>query len=78
MDQNGSPHNIFHLVALQVPDHMPSEILREKLIFVTKLLRFVLSEVSGAKLNDLLDHRDRLGLADNDQRDILSPASGTN
>ena len=56
---------------------MPSEILRQNIILIAKLLGLILAEVPDPKPDNLFDHGDRLRLADNDQPDILSSPSGS-
>ena len=55
---------------------MPADIFREKLVFLSQFLNFVLAEISDAEVVYALDHLPRMSLADSDKRDVGRIASG--
>ena len=54
-------NDIFHLVALQMADHMPLDILRHLLVFIAHLLYFIFTEnADAAALVDALGHHQHM------------------
>ena len=49
-------HDIFHLICLQMADQMPSDIVRQFIIFIHQLLYPVFTEISGTGIIGLLKH----------------------
>ena len=45
MNHDSPADHIFDFIPLQIADHMPSEILRQNIIFVPELLRLIFTEV---------------------------------
>ena len=76
MDHHRLVDDIFHLVSLKVPDHMPAEIFGKNLILISQLLRLVLSEIDDPLRHGFLDHGNRLCLADRNQRHLAAVSSG--
>ena len=71
MNHKNLVHNILHLVALQVSDHMPADVLRHNLILIHELLHLVFPKIAAAARIRLFQHGNRLRLA---HRDQLHPA----
>ena len=71
VDQVNLIYNIFYLIALQMADHMPSDIRRHLRDLVHQFLNLVLPEISGSRTVDIHQHIHRFGLADCKQRHFL-------
>ena len=63
--------NIFHLVSLQMTDHMPADILWQRFMLCAELLNIILAEIPVAGCVELFNHLVGLSLADCDQRDVF-------
>ncbi len=81
MDHHRLVDDIFNLVSLKVPDHMPAEVFGKNLIFISQLLRFVFTEIDDSLRHGFLDHGSRLCLADRNQCHLAatpsSPVTGS-
>ena len=70
MDEFRHTRQIFHLVRLQVPDHVPVERLGDLCGLIPHFLDFILAENTAAGSHGFADIRYGLGLTDGDERHL--------
>ena len=75
MDQYCVGQHLFYLVALQVPDHMKTGILRHFRVFFQNLLYLIFTKIPRAGLIRFFQHEKRFGLAHRDQGNLLRRTS---
>ena len=68
--------DIFHLVSLQVADHVPADVFRKVFRFAAELLNVIFSEIPLSGVIERHDVGLRLCLADCKNRDSVSRSSG--
>ena len=71
MDQRDERRDIFDLVGLQVADHMPLDILGQRLVFFAQLLRTALAEDAVSRVVGFAYRLHGVGLRHGDQRDVF-------
>ena len=71
MDKGEYPERGFYFVRLQVPDHMPDNILLDQGMLLLGFLYTVLTDVQDAILQGFTDTLDRHGFANRNDRDVF-------
>ena len=80
VNQHGLVNDLVNFVALQMTNHMPSDILRKLRFFVQDFLYLVLTEIPGPGIISLHKHGNGFCFADSDESHFLRissrPAAG--
>ena len=63
MDENSFSHYLMYFIALEMTDHMPTDILWQDWLFLNDLLNFIFTEIPCPGFICLFQHRYWFGLA---------------